>query len=152
MKKSSYMLRAKSVKKMSEPKNICACGSGMMYEKCCGPYHRGQKAAPTAVALMRSRYAAFIYGKIDYLVSTTLPVKRTADLEEQYRSVCASTRWIDLEVIGTSAGDPSDKIGRVEFKVSYSESGRIKVYHECSRFRRKGGKWYYVDAVVDDCF
>jgi SEC-C motif-containing protein len=36
---------------------------------CCGRYHRGERA-PTAVALMRSRYTAYVRGEIDYLVDT----------------------------------------------------------------------------------
>ena len=125
----------------------CSCGSGASYRECCEPYHTGEAAAPTAVALMRSRYAAFVCGRVDYLVATTLPAKRTADLENHCRSTCGSVRWISLDVLGTAQGGPTDKTGWVEFKASYIEAGCIRIHHECSRFRRKGGKWYYVDAV-----
>jgi len=94
---------------------------------------------------MRSRYSAFVYRKIDYLVATTLPASRPADLEDNCRATCDSIRWIGLEVLSESQGGPSDKVGKVEFKVSYVDNkGRIKVHCEHSRFRRKRGNWYYV--------
>ena len=134
---------------MVEAETMCVCGSGAFYKECCGPYHDDSKPAPTAVALMRSRYAAFVYGKIDYLVETTLPAKRTANLKNQYRSTFESVRWIGLEVVSASQGGPADKTGKVEFKASYSEGGHISIHNECSRFRRKKGIWYYVDAVSE---
>ena len=132
---------------MAGVENPCSCGSGESYQDCCEPYHIGEKAAPTAVALMRSRYAAFVCGRVDYLVATTLPAKRTADLENHCRLTCESVHWITLDVLGTTQGGPADKTGRVEFKASYIAAGNIRIHHECSRFRRERGKWYYVDAV-----
>src|SRR3569833_3134762 len=38
----------------------CPCGSGKEYEACCGEIIGGKRAAPTAEALMRSRYSAFV--------------------------------------------------------------------------------------------
>lgn len=98
---------------------------------------------------MRSRYAAFVCGKIDYLVETTLPTKRTADLKGDCRLTCESIRWVGLEIVGTSQGNFSDKAGKVEFKASYFEKGRVRIHHEHSHFRRKEGKWYYVDGVSE---
>ena len=37
----------------------CPCCSGKIYEECCAPFHRKEKHAPTAEALMRSRYSAY---------------------------------------------------------------------------------------------
>ena len=133
---------------MAEPETLCACGSGEFYGDCCEPFHAGHMEAPTAVALVRSRYSAFVYGKINYLVETTFPASRTPDLENRCRATCESISWIGLEVVSASQGGPSDKVGKVEFKVGYSEGRRIKVYREYSRFRRKRGKWYYVDDVL----
>ena len=103
---------------------------------------------PRAVDLMRSRYSAFVHGIIDYLVETTLPAKRLADLNNQYRSTYESIKWMGLAVIRVFQGDDSDKTGKVEFKASYVQNGNVAVHHEYSRFRRSQGKWYYVDGVV----
>ena len=134
---------------MSDSEFLCACGSGKFYSDCCQPFHNRIAIAPTAVALMRSRYAAFVYSKIDYLVETVLPGKRTADLEGDCRLTCESIRWVSLEIVATSQGESQDKVGKVEFKASYFEDGHMKVHHEQSRFRRKGGKWYYVDGISE---
>ena len=47
----------------------CPCGSDKYYKACCGLYHTGE-AAPTAEALMRSRWSAFALGKGEYLYDT----------------------------------------------------------------------------------
>ena len=57
----------------------CPCGGGS-YGRCCAPMHRGERQAPTAEQLMRSRYSAFVRGEVDYLLATHpepgLPVAR----------------------------------------------------------------------------
>ena len=134
-------------KEMPELELFCACGSREFYENCCKAYHKGVKMAPTALVLMRSRYSAFVYGEIDYLVETTFPTRRTDDLKDDFHLAYGSVRWIGLEIMSTSQGKSSDKVGKVEFKASYFEDGHIKIHYEHSRFRRKKGKWYYVDGV-----
>ena len=53
--------------------SLCPCGSGRPYEECCETYIEGRETAPTAEALMRSRYAAHTLGKYDYLNETVHP-------------------------------------------------------------------------------
>lgn len=132
---------------MFEPKTLCVCGSGASYESCCEPCHDGREASPTALALMRSRYSAFVHGKLDYLVQSTLPERRSTNLKDYCQAISQSVRWLGLEILDVSRGGPADKTGFVEFKVSYVDAGRIRTYCERSRFRRKGGRWYYVDNV-----
>lgn len=50
--------------------NACPCGSTEEFESCCSPYISGNRLAPTAEALMRSRYTAFTLGDLDYIEST----------------------------------------------------------------------------------
>ncbi|HNM44369.1 YchJ family metal-binding protein, partial [Plasticicumulans sp.] len=38
----------------------CPCGSGRAFADCCSPYLAGSAEPPTAEALMRSRYSAFV--------------------------------------------------------------------------------------------
>ena len=58
---------------MTQP--TCPCGSGDPLDDCCGRYHQGHPA-PTAEALMRSRYSAYALGLVDYLRDTTLPAQQ----------------------------------------------------------------------------
>ena len=135
------------VPRMTDSNDSCVCGSGMAYAACCEPFHLGKATAPTAEALMRSRYCAYVLGQIDYLVGTTLPAVRTTDLWVNYKSTADSIQWIGLEVMGTAQGGEKDKIGKVEFKASYIQDGERAIHHELSRFRRSGGDWYYVGTA-----
>ena len=132
---------------MTDPKTLCACGSGLAYAGCCELFHSGQAVSLTAEALMRSRYCAYVCGEIDYLVGTTLPAARTTDLWVNYKSTADSIQWIGLEVLRTQQGGEADKVGKVEFQASYIQGGERAVHHELSRFRRSGGQWYYVDGL-----
>ena len=50
----------------------CPCHSGRKAKSCCGPWLQGG-AAPSPVALMRSRYAAYALGMTRYIMETTDP-------------------------------------------------------------------------------
>jgi SEC-C motif-containing protein len=123
----------------------CPCLSGDTYGACCGPLHRGERAAPTAETLMRSRYSAFAVGDAGYLLATWHPRTRPSSLELDPDKV-----WRRLDVLATRAGGPFDDAGEVEFAAffrdaSTGERGRL---HEVSRFVRDGGAWLYVDGDV----
>ncbi|MFF8595512.1 YchJ family protein [Streptomyces sp. NPDC015220] len=115
----------------------CPCGLPEPYEKCCGRYHRGEAAAPTAEALMRSRYCAFVRGDAAYLLRTWHPRTRPARLD-----LDARTRWTGLEILGSTGGSAFHTTGTVTFRASY-RGGSL---HEHSRFERLDGAWVYVDG------
>lgn len=120
----------------------CPCGSGNTYNQCCRLCHDG-KAAPTAEALMRSRYCAFVQRNGAYLHrtwhSSTRPGKRGL-------MQMAPTEWLGLEILRTEQGTVLDDTGLVEFIARYREGGQEQQLHETSRFVREGGRWYYVKA------
>jgi SEC-C motif-containing protein len=51
----------------------CPCGSGLAYGACCQPAHTGRAPPDTPEKLLRSRFAGYRLGLVDYLVSTTHP-------------------------------------------------------------------------------
>ncbi|WP_419538674.1 YchJ family metal-binding protein [Mycobacterium colombiense] len=53
-------------------------------------------------------------------------------------------------VIDTQAGGSGDKSGEVEFTARYESAGRAGGLHERSRFERRAGRWFYLDAVARD--
>jgi SEC-C motif-containing protein len=120
----------------------CPCGSGRPYGACCGPHHDGEPA-PTAEALMRSRYAAYATGRTDYVFRTWHPRTRPDDLAPD-----PDLAWLGLEVLGTSGGGPDDETGTVEFRARYRAPDGEHVLHEVSRFARRAGRWVYVDGDV----
>jgi len=117
----------------------CPCGSGVTYATCCAVHHRGVPA-PTAQALMRSRYSAYALGLSDYVLETwhadTRPPELTLD---------AGTRWLGLKVLDHAV--LADERAEVEFVARYRVGGASAVrLHERSRFQRVDGRWYYVDG------
>jgi len=126
----------------------CHCGSGKPFEACCGPYISGAAVAPTAEALMRSRYSAYAAGAIDYLGDTLHPDYK-ADWDRDATERWASqSEWTGLEIHGTEGGGENDDEGFVEFAASFKEKGEPKVHVERSRFLKHEGRWYYADGLT----
>jgi SEC-C motif-containing protein len=101
--------------------------------------------ARSAEELMRSRYSAYAYGDADYLFRTWHPRTRPADVTPD-----PSIIWTGLEVIEIAAGGPDDDRGEVEFRAAFEFAGRADSLHERSRFERRAGRWFYLDAVTED--
>jgi SEC-C motif-containing protein len=120
----------------------CPCGSGLDYDECCGPPHRGEIAAPTAERLMRSRFSAFALGEVDYLLRTWHSRTRPESLD-----LDPAQRWIRLEVLDTAKGGPADPTGIVEFRAVFRQAGHTDELHERSRFVREDGAWVYVGPL-----
>jgi SEC-C motif-containing protein len=118
--------------------SACPCGQPKDYAECCGPFHAGAPA-PTAEALMRSRYSAYVLALEAYLQATwhasTRPAQAGADEE---------TRWLGLQIKRHEATGADSAL--VEFVARYKCAGRAHRLHEISRFVREDGRWYYVDG------
>lgn len=119
----------------------CPCGSTLPHAVCCGRYHDGPQhlQAPSAEALMRSRYSAFVLGLRDYLLATWHTSTRPADLEADPPGM----KWLALDVKRTSQQDADH--ATVEFVARSKLAGRAHRLHEVSRFVREG-RWFYVDG------
>ncbi|MFD3506298.1 YchJ family protein [Nocardia sp. NPDC058666] len=120
----------------------CPCRRGEAFEDCCGPILAGEKPAPTAETLMRSRYTAYVVGDVDYLRRSWHPSTRPADLE-----LDGDQQWLFLEIVGTQAGGPFDDNGTVEFIAHYKLDGARDAMHELSTFVRVDGAWVYLDGT-----
>lgn len=116
----------------------CPCG-GPDYAACCGRYLDGSEPAPTAEALMRSRYTAYSRDCIAYLRATWHPSTQPVDeLTPQ-----PGLQWLGLEV---RTHQPDGDTATVEFVARYKIAGRAHRLHEMSRFVREEGRWWYVDG------
>lgn len=74
---------------------ICPCGSTKPYADCCARYVDNNEPAPSAEALMRSRYTAYTLQREDYLLASWHPSTRPSTLglaEDE------ATKWLGLEV------------------------------------------------------
>ena len=122
----------------------CPCGSGAAFLECCRAYLRGESPAPTAEALMRSRYTAYVRHDGGYLMRTWHPdtCPATLDVEEM--------EWRGLEVLGSTGGGADDATGTVTFAAHYA-TGKISMgtMREKSAFIRVDGRWLYVEAMAE---
>ena len=125
--------------------SLCPCKSRMPYKACCMLYHYGRAKPETAEQLMRSRYAAYFFRLVDYLVETTHPDKRTPNMRDELAQNIDSVRWSFLKVGETSKGQKDDKVGKVAFVAEYYLKGELYEQDEKSRFRRHKGNWKYLD-------
>ncbi|WP_216908149.1 YchJ family protein [Nocardia noduli] len=122
----------------------CPCRRGEPFEQCCGPVLAGVRGAPTAEALMRSRYTAFAVGDGEYLRRSWHSSRRPPVVE-----IDDDQRWMFLEIVRVERGGPFDDSGVVEFVAHYRADGVRGSLHEVSRFAREDGAWVYVDGVIE---
>lgn len=120
----------------------CPCSTGLPYDECCGPLHHGERAAPTAAQLMRSRFSAFAVGDAAYLLRSWHPSTRPSSIE-----LDDALRWYRLDVLRTERGGPLDRDGVVEFVAHHRSPDGVGELHEVSRFVREGGRWLYVAPI-----
>ena len=126
--------------------SLCPCKSRLSYAECCMPFHHGKAKPKTAEQLMRSRYSAYFFRKVDYLVETTHPRTKQPGLKEELEKTIDQINWSFLTILDVSKGGEGDKTGKVEFVAKYFVEGEAYELHELSRFRRHKGAWKYLDG------
>ncbi|MBD3390745.1 MAG: hypothetical protein GF418_01810 [Chitinivibrionales bacterium] len=126
----------------------CYCGSGIAFSKCCELFLKGKKRPPTAESLMRARYCAFATGEVDFVSKTILPDKRGDFDEQATRNWSLNSEWHGFEVKNIEGGGEDDATGTVEFVATYSTDGETHNHHEIAQFKKRSGRWYFVDGTL----
>lgn len=98
---------------------------------------------------MRSRYAAYALGLVDYVMGTTDPEGDHWQADEAawaagIQAFSTGTRFRALEVLGS--GTDGDT-GWVHFVAGLEQAGRDASFAERSTFRRVEGRWLYRSGV-----
>lgn len=124
---------------------LCPCTSGRPLEECCQPLIDGAPA-PTAEALMRSRYTAFVLGRLEHLDRTLAPEKREDVDHAEVEASSREAEGLGLEV--RTAAEDGDT-ATVEYVARFKLHGQQIAHHELARFRRDGDGWLYVDGDVN---
>jgi len=119
----------------------CPCESGKFYKACCQPYVEQTLDAPTAEALMRSRYTAFTLLNEAYLRYSWHP-----DTCPKNIHLNGNTLWLGLKIKNILAGNENDETGEVEFVARNKSDGKACRIHENSRFCRFNNRWVYIDG------
>ena len=126
--------------------SLCPCKSRLSYALCCLPFHQGKAKPETAEQLMRSRYSAYFFRNVDYLVETTHPETRESGLKQSLERSIHEANWSYLTILGVAQGGKEDKRGKVEFVAEYYVGDEAFELHEVSRFKRFKGTWKYLDG------
>jgi SEC-C motif-containing protein len=127
----------------------CPCGTGLPLTDCCGPIVAGERPAPTAEALMRSRYTAYVQQNISYIAESHDPEKRDDFDESATGDWARRATWLGLEIVSTEAGGEGDERGQVEFVARFRDDrGLEHKHHERSQFVRRNGRWYFQDGEL----
>lgn len=139
----------KRLKKRRRPAQ-CPCGRSASYGACCGRYHQGALVAASPQELMRSRYAAYARGEVDYIVETTdpgspawqEPVKIWRD---EIRRFGRDSEFLGVEIL--DASEDGDR-GEVAFWAKLRADGEDASFEERSKFVRRDGRWLYQSGVT----
>ncbi len=129
---------------MQKIPNICPCGSNQTYSICCGKFHKGKLHAPTAEALMRSRYSAYVLDIPQYIYRTW--DKDTRPTLQSLRESNTET-FISLEILSSTGGGLNDTKGTVEFIATFKVDNKSFKHHENSSFRQVNNRWVYVNPI-----
>ena len=118
--------------------NQCFCGTNNTFDQCCKPIIDGTQPAPTAQALMRSRYSAYMIVASQYLIDSTHISQRANYSKTEIEAWAKESHWQKLEIIDCKKGFSEDSVGEVEFKAYYRDTKNIHhIHHEKSLLRRK---------------
>lgn len=128
----------------------CACHSKVPYHKCCQRFHQG--AAPeNALLLMRSRYAAYALGLLDYIIDTTH--RRHPDYKEdkeawrnELQRFSSTTRFDGLKIKEFTDGADT---ASVTFVAYLRQQDQDVSFTEKSFFVKERGKWLYLYGDVN---
>jgi SEC-C motif-containing protein len=125
----------------------CPCGTEKNYQDCCAVYHQNPGSAPTAEALMRSRFSAFARNDIDYIQRTQQLDNDTREDDTQaIQEENSTTLWTQLDILETEQGQASDDTGSVTFRARFTEGKHQGELTEKSLFNKINGQWLYVSG------
>jgi SEC-C motif domain protein len=118
----------------------CPCCSQKQFSACCEPFIIGTKNPPTALALMRSRYTAYVMHDADYLIKTTHISERKHYSKTEILDWATINYWQKLEIRNATENT-------VEFKAYFLDrDSNGSIHHEFSNFKLENGNWFYVDG------
>jgi SEC-C motif-containing protein len=142
----------------------CPCGSSQTYGSCCAPFHRYEKQCLATTDVLRSRYSAFKYRLIQYVMDTTHETCR--DYRENRiawaKDLHKAGMFDSYEFVGIEAGPEvpgkNENEGFITFQVRLrakgvgleQSKGSETIVKEKSRFLRDPttGVWSYASGEV----
>ncbi|MFT5684460.1 MAG: SEC-C motif-containing protein [Myxococcota bacterium] len=130
---------------MSAPNAPCPCGSGRKFKKCCRVFHYGELPGHPE-QLMRSRYAAYAVGEVDYILTTTHTSSPhfQADAEVWREEVRRFCQQVSFQALRVDHAEAEGDAGMVRFFATLKQGEKDASFGEESTFARVDGRWLYV--------
>jgi SEC-C motif-containing protein len=128
--------------------SVCPCGSGRPPSDCCAPYLEGKSSPPTAEALMRARYCAYVAANVDFIERTQAKDTREAFDREATTRWAKDSEWKGLEIVSVEDGGERDTTGVVRFVAQFIQQGKSFRHEEIAEFRKDGGAWLFVEGKL----
>eukprot|EP00980_Cylindrotheca_fusiformis_P009196 scaffold2003_cov139-Cylindrotheca_fusiformis.AAC.12 len=143
----------------------CPCGTGKLYGDCCGPLHNNPRLCLSMTDVLRSRYSAFSWRLINYVMETTHETCRDyrEDRVAWAKDLNKSGMFDSFDFVNLDAGAEelsleNENEGFIEFKVTLRAredtpsglAGQETVVTERSRFLRDDSdkSWKYASGDV----
>jgi SEC-C motif-containing protein len=127
----------------------CPCGTGLSLDECCGPIIGGL-SAPTAEALMRARYTAFVTKQLGDFLYDTLTLEKQAEFDRhEVEASAKDAEGLGFDTRAVNGGGGDDDEGTVEYMARFRIRNQIQVHHELATFRRENGRWLYADGLIN---
>ena len=126
--------------------SLCPCGSNLEFEACCGPIIAGAPA-PTAEALMRSRYSAFVQRDYVHLERSLSAAQREDFDPADAKRWAENSEWLGLTIHQTEKGGKDDTEGMVHFTAKFRTEDKEHDHTEAAVFTREEGKWVYAGQL-----
>ena len=97
---------------------------------------------------MRSRYAAYVLGLVDYLIDTTVPAQQHQLDREAIAAWSAQSTWLglDVESVEVHGGQPPHT--HVTFVAKWHDATGEHAHRERSAFVQHAGRWYFLDPTA----
>lgn len=135
----------------------CPCGSGLTYADCCYPYHAGKKAPEEPQAVLKTRYSAFYFRLIPYIIATTHPECRdfSTDKTKWAKDLNKNGMFDSFDFVSLAPGactpGTHENEAFLEFQVTLRArdgSGDTTIILEKSRFLKENNSWLYAGGQV----
>lgn len=97
---------------------------------------------------MRSRYSAYVLGRVDYLKETTLPAQQGGLDLEAIRAWSLGSTWLGLDVETSQVLGGKPEHAQVAFTARWHDDQGEHAHHERSSFVQVDGRWYFIDPTV----
>mmetsp|Transcript_30663 Transcript_30663/g.29274 ORF Transcript_30663/g.29274 Transcript_30663/m.29274 type:complete len:256 (-) Transcript_30663:286-1053(-) len=140
----------------------CLCGSDVVYQHCCKPYHENKVNDPES--LIRSRYSAYASSNIDFIISSTsevssdyrsfieTPVAPANGLKRWAKSIRSNMldefRYVRMEIDAVSySGDEAALVSWCHLAIRKADNVMYPIA-ETSTIVKAKGVWSYVSGVV----